>query len=101
MENIHHITQSLFDYITGEIIPRYDNFDAGHRRDHATAVIDASMSLAACYDVSRDMVFTIAAYHDTGLCHGRELHHIYSAEIVRADKRLREWFTPSEIETFS
>ena len=101
MENIHHITQSLFDYITGEIIPRYDNFDAGHRRDHATAVIDASMSLAACYDVSRDMVFAIAAFHDTGLCRGRALHHIHSAEIVRSDKRLREWFTPAEIETIA
>ena len=101
MENIHHITQSLFDYITGEIIPRYDNFDAGHRRDHATTVIEASMSLAACYDVSRDMVFAIAAFHDTGLCRGRALHHIHSAEIVRADKRLREWFTPAEIETIA
>lgn len=101
MENIHHITQSLFDYIAGEIIPRYDNFDAGHRRDHATAVIDASMNLATRYDVSRDMVFAIAAFHDTGLCDGREHHHIRSAEIVRTDRRLREWFTPSEIETIA
>lgn len=101
MENIHHITQSLFDYIADEIIPRYDNFDAGHRRDHATAVIDASMSLATRYDVSRDMVFAIAAFHDTGLCDGREHHHIRSAEIVRADRRLREWFSPAEIETIA
>ena len=43
------------------------------------------------------MVYTVAAYHDIGLCEGRELHHIVSAQMLRADKRLKEWFTDEQI----
>ena len=44
------------------------------------------------------MVYTIAAYHDTGLCEGREQHHTASAQIIRNDRRLKELFTADEIE---
>ena len=44
------------------------------------------------------MVYTIAAFHDTGLAEGREQHHTASARIVRSDKRLKALFTAEEIE---
>ena len=92
------ITAELIDYIEAEILPRYDAFDKGHGRDHALTVIEQSLELAGHYSVNHDIVYAAAAYHDTGLCEGRELHHMVSARIVREDKRLREFFSPKEID---
>ena len=47
------------------------------------------------------MVYAIAAYHDTGLCEGRDTHHIASGRIIREDKRLRAWFNEAQIETMA
>lgn len=88
---------SLKQYIEQEILPRYDHFDSAHRRDHAEQVMRESVRLAALHGAREELAYTIAAYHDTGLVAGRELHHIHSGEILRADQRLREWFTEEEI----
>ena len=93
------IRQEIIDYVEREIIPRYDTFDAAHRRDHVLTVIRQSMAIAKHYDVNPEMVYLIAAYHDTGLCKGREHHHTTSREIVLSDTMLRKWFTREEIET--
>lgn len=91
------IHSSLREYVEREIIPRYDAFDAGHQRDHVETVVSQSLELAQYYDVDINMVYVIAAYHDTGLVAGREQHHIVSGEIVRADKRLQQWFDDEQI----
>ena len=91
----------LRHYIEEEIIPRYDHFDKAHQRDHVLMVIQQSMDIASHLDVDSDMVYTIAAYHDTGLCEGREHHHEASARIIKADRRLREWFTEEQIQTMA
>ncbi len=88
----------LKEYIESEIIPRYASFDKAHRIDHARTVIEQSMLLARHYNVDMDMVYTVAAYHDTGLAESRETHHTASARIVREDMRLKEWFTEEQIE---
>lgn len=88
----------LIAYIERDILPRYDRFDRAHRRDHAEQVIRESLRLAEDYEVSREMVYTIAAYHDTGLDAGRERHHLRSGEILRADRNLRRWFNAEQIE---
>ena len=88
---------SLKQYIEQEILPRYDHFDSAHRRDHAEQVMRESLRLAALHGACEELAYTIAAYHDTGLVAGRELHHIHSGKIIRADQRLREWFTEEEI----
>ena len=72
------MNSELEQYIEREIIPRYEHFDAAHRTDHVRTVIAQSLELAAHYDADPDMVYTVAAYHDTGLARGRELHHIHS-----------------------
>lgn len=95
------VSLELRTYIEQEIIPRYDEFDAGHRRDHVLTVIEQSLNLARYYDVNVDMVYAIAAYHDTGLVAGREQHHIVSGEIVCNDERLREWFDEDQIEVMA
>lgn len=92
------MTASLKHYIENHILPHYAAFDAAHQRDHADIVIRESIALARYYDVNEDMVYTIAAYHDTGLAVDRKTHHLESGRIIRADGRLREWFTPEQIE---
>ena len=85
-------------YIETEILPRYEAFDKAHQRDHADYVIRQSLELAKHYDVDMDMVYAIAAYHDTGLAVDRKTHHLESGKVVRNDKRLVEWFTEDQIE---
>ena len=88
---------SLVAYIEAEIIPRYESFDAAHGTDHVRTVIAQSLDLARHYDVDADMIYAVAAYHDTGLARGRELHHIHSGEILLADTELRRWFTAEQL----
>ena len=91
------VNTELREYIELHIIPRYDGFDKAHQRDHVLMVIQQSLELAEKLGVDADMVYTIAAYHDTGLCEGREHHHEVSARIIRADQTLRQWFTAEQI----
>lgn len=95
------INKTLQQYIENEILPRYDHFDAAHRRNHADDVIRRSIDLASHYDVYPDMVYVIAAFHDTGLCEGRDMHHLVSGRIIREDTFLKEHFTTDEIETMA
>ncbi len=88
----------LKEYIEREILPRYDAFDAAHRRDHADYVIRQSLELAKHYGLDPDMVYVIAAYHDTGLVEDRKTHHLVSGRLLRGDSRLREWFSEEQIE---
>ena len=88
---------TLQEYIAQHIIPRYEAFDKAHNLTHVTDVIERSMTLAKQYGVDADMAYTIAAYHDLGLCEGRERHHIVSGEIVTNDSLLLQWFTPEQV----
>ena len=96
-----NVTQSIRDYVEARIIPLYDKFDKAHRRDHVRMVISQSMDLAAQMDVDADMVYVIAAYHDIGMCEGREHHHEVSARMLLADNELRKWFSESQLRTMA
>lgn len=91
------MNQALKQYIEENILPLYDGFDKAHQRDHAFQVIERSLRLAAHYDVDDDMVYAIAAYHDVGLCEGREKHHAVSKHIMLNDSNLRLWFSEEQI----
>lgn len=94
--------EEIREFLEREIVPLYDNFDAGHGRDHVHTVMSQSLSLASHYpEVDTCLLLTAAAYHDLGLELGRELHHIHSAAIIRNDKRLRQWFDEDEINTIA
>ncbi len=96
------VNTELKTYVEREILPRYNHFDAAHQLDHILTVMAQSMELAHHYpDLNPDMVYTIAAYHDTGIVEGRELHHIVSGRIVRQDPQLPQWFSPAQIETMA
>lgn len=91
------ISTELTTYLERHIIVCYNSFDRAHDISHVRQVIEESLRLARHYDVNPAMVLTIAAYHDTGLCRGREAHHLASGEILQTDTTLRQWFTEEQI----
>lgn len=91
------IYKDLEQYVSQSILPQYDAFDGGHKRDHAEAVIRESLILAREHGADEQMAYVIAAYHDLGLRYDRETHHIRSGEILMEDKRLRQWFTEEQL----
>lgn len=109
------IPETLEKYLYGEIVPRYAAFDAAHREDHALTVMEQSMKLLAdrsgwlagnpepqwAVEVDPAMLLTAAACHDLGLSGGRDRHHLDSGVIIRADKRLREWFDEEQVEVLA
>lgn len=97
----NQINPKLQEYIKTKILPLYLSFDSAHQPDHAKTVIDESMRLAQHYDVNPDMVYAIAAFHDTGLTEGRSTHHLASGTIIRKDTFLKEIFSPEDIETIA
>ncbi len=95
------ITAELKTYIEEAILPRYAHFDRAHSSSHVEAVVERSMDLTRHYDVELDMVYVVAAYHDLGLPEGRADHHLSSARLLRADERLREWFSEQQVEVMA
>ena len=78
----HNIPIELQRYVQERIIPQYAGFDKAHQIDHVEKVIEESLKLALHYEVDSAMVYTVAAYHDLGLCEGREF---------------RQWFTDEQM----
>lgn len=103
MNHLPQLSQSipneLVDYINDHILPQYDAFDKAHQRQHALSVIHNSLEMAEQKAINSSMALVIAAYHDLGLCNGRERHHIDSGVILLADEKLRTWFTEEELVT--
>ncbi len=97
--NLPSMNQELETYVEREIIPRYEHFDRAHNLEHVRTVIRRSLELADAYDVDAEMVYTIAAYHDTGLVNGRENHHLDAGRILSEDRNLRRWFSEEQIHT--
>ena len=95
------LNQELVRYIEDEVIPRYASFDKAHREDHVRKVIEESMNMSAYYDVDKNVLYAAAAFHDTGLVDGREVHHLSSGRIIREEPNLRKWFTAEQIETIA
>lgn len=91
------INKEIKKYIETMVIPKYADFDKGHNLEHVKTVIEESLNLAKSCGVNLDYAYVIAAYHDLGLCDGREFHHITSGKILEADMTLQQWFSPDEI----
>ena len=105
---IPEVSRSLQQYVTENILPRYDGYDKAHSRRHIQSVIDQSMEIfrklsagqmdgGRRYELNPDMVYAIAAYHDIGICEGRESHHLVSGRMLEADTALCRWFSPEQI----
>ena len=81
------INKGLQGYIEGDILPLYQHFDQAHGSGHVRQVIGNSLALLPVArelygEVDADMVYTVAAYHDTGLQYGRENHGVASGRYL-------------------
>ena len=91
------INKELKKYIEEKILPNYLNVDKGHNIEHVNSVIQDSFDLAEKFNLNPDIVYTIAAYHDLGLCRDRKTHHLISGEILINDNTLKRWFSAQEL----
>lgn len=92
------VNPNLMQYVNTSIMPRYDLCDKGHRQDHIQYVIRRSLSFAATVPgIDCNIVYAAAAYHDLGCAVDRSIHNIISAQIVREDRVLREFFDENQI----
>lgn len=87
------VPADLKEYVETVILPQHEAYDAAHRPNHIRRVIARSMMLQPSA-----ITYAAAAMHDIGICEGREIHHLASGRIIRADQNLRRWFTEEEIE---
>lgn len=91
------IHPNLKDYIEHIIIPTYKHYDKGHDEQHVLKVIKNSMEIAKDYDVDKEMVYAIAAFHDLGMPFGRKDHHLSSAVLAYYDHVLNECFDETQL----
>lgn len=96
----------LRSYIKNHILPRYAEADGGHGITHIDYVIGRSMRFAKeardrGEDVNLEMAYTVAAYHDLGHPIDPKNHEALSAEMMRKDRRLKDFFSRAQIETMA
>ena len=91
------IEQSLLKYLIEDILEKYKAFDKGHGIKHIATVIDSSIKLSKYFPVNKNMVLTIAIYHDLGMSIDRKMHQIYSKDMLINDTNLENWFTKEEL----
>ncbi len=92
------IKRQLKKYIEDKIFPSYSKNDKGHNLEHIQYVIKRSLKFAKDIpDIDINMVYVIAAYHDIGHYIDAKNHEKVSADMLRADKNLREFFNEEEI----
>lgn len=111
------VPAGLRKYVAERILPCYDYYDKAHSRSHIRGVMLSSMELyrelssgimswedtegrmpSEVQTLNPAMIFTIAAYHDIGVCEGREMHHIVSGRILMEDEQLHTWFSQEQME---
>ena len=91
------ISPSLINHMEKNIIPLYEKLDQAHQIDHVEKVIKQALDFARHFDVYHHMIYVIACYHDVGMIHGRADHHITGHNMLKADKKLAQWFTDEQI----
>ena len=90
------VNKELLHYIEENIFPKYEKFYS-HGLLHINNVINNMAMLADYYNLDKNMAYTIASYHDTGLNIDRENHEFESGKLLFNDKKLREFFTSEQI----
>ena len=94
----NEINLELKKYIETEIFPLYERNEPAHGINHIHTVINRSLDIAKEYEVNKNIVYTVAAYHDLGHYINPKTHEKLSAEIFMKDDKIKKWFTKDEIQ---
>ena len=100
---LNFVRKELKEYISKEIKPLYSTFDKAHNISHFNFVtkncVDYGKELCSRgTDVDLEIAYVVGAFHDIGISVEREGHAKHSGEIVRNDKKLKEFYSDDEIE---
>lgn len=96
------VNPKLIEYMEKEIFPIYRTFDKGHDLKHIKSVITRAFELAEGIDnLDANLVYASAALHDIGIQVERKNHALHSAEFVRRNSKLKEFFSEDEIKIIS
>lgn len=100
---LNFVRKEIREYIENEIKPQYKYFDKAHNISHFKFVtkncIDYGTELIKRgLDINLEMAYVVGAFHDIGISIERENHAKHSGEIVRNDKKLKEFYSNEEIE---
>lgn len=104
-EHLKLVNPDLCHYVETNIFPQYSQNDWGHNIDHIKYVIRRSLKFASTLpktdQINFDIVYTVAAFHDLGH-HVDAIHHEkVSAQLLRQDKTIAKFFSPTEIITIA
>ena len=93
------VNPELKRYIEENVFPEYEKNDEGHGIEHIWSVVRRSLKFAKqVSDINEEMVYVIASYHDIGVSIDRKHHEKVSADILRRDDKLKEFFDEEKIE---
>ncbi len=95
---IDEINPELQNYIETEIFPLYERNEPSHGINHIHTVINRSLNIAKEYEANKNIVYTVAAYHDLGHYINPKIHEKLSADIFMKDDKIKKWFTEEEIQ---
>lgn len=92
------INKKLKKYIKKEILPKYILNDEGHNIKHINYVIKRSIKFSKTVsNIDKNIVYTVASYHDLGYYKDPENHEKVAAEIFKNDNNIKTFFTEEEI----
>lgn len=98
------VKPEIVGYIDSEIIPRYTQA-IGHKADHIRSVIFRSLQFAEYLNdlagekmINPSMCYVTAAFHDLGCLVDRKTHEKIGADMLRQDAKLKDFFSPEQIE---
>ena len=94
----NEINLELKKYIETKIFPLYERNEPAHGIKHIHTVINRSLHIAKEYEVNKNIVYTVAAYHDLGHYIDPKIHEKLSADIFMKDNKIKKWFTEEEIQ---
>ena len=94
--SMNDINPELVAYIEQNIFPKYDKYYS-HGMIHINNVIKNMLMLADYYGLDKNMAYTVACYHDSGLNIDRENHEFESGKILASDQNLKKFFTEDQI----
>ncbi len=101
---MEEINKNLEEYIENNVLPQYDtNNIGGHGRDHIETVIKRSFEIVKEFnlDVDKNMVYTIAAFHDIGYKENPDEHEEVSSEKFKQDKEIAKFFNNEQREVIA
>ena len=97
---MQEINKELKQYIDENILPQYDvNNIGGHGREHIEAVIGRSFEIIEEFDlnINKDMVYTIAAFHDLGYKVNPDRHEEVSSQMFKNNVNMLKFFDEEQI----